>query len=52
MKITARNVQFAWKYRNLLWKYRKLIRYRHEIAAIAATGAVVVAGVFLKRSYR
>jgi len=52
MKITPRNVKLAWKYRHFLWKYRKLIQYRHEIAAIAMTGVVVGAGVLLKRSYR
>jgi len=52
MKITRRNVKLAWKYRHFLWKYRKLIQYRREIAAIAMTGAIVGAGVLLKRSYR
>jgi hypothetical protein len=29
-----------------------LIQHRHEIAAIAMTGALVGAGVLLKRAYR
>jgi hypothetical protein len=52
MKLTSRNVKLAWRYRHFLWRYRKIIQYRHEIAAIAITGAVVGAGVLLKRSYR
>jgi len=52
MKLTPKNVKLAWKYRRFLWKYRKLIQYRHEIAAIATTGALVGAGVLLRRSYR
>jgi hypothetical protein len=52
MKITPKNVKLAWKYRRFLWKYRKWIQYRHEIAAIAATGAVLGVGVLLKRGYR
>jgi len=52
MKITQKRVQLAWKYRHFLWKYRKLIQYRHEIAAIATVGAVLGAGVLLKRAYR
>jgi hypothetical protein len=45
MKINARNVKFAWKYRRALWKYRTLIRHRREIAgafAVAAGVAIVL----------
>jgi len=52
MKLTTRNVKLAWKYRHFLWKYRKLIQHRHEIAAFALAGALVGAGVLLKRAYR
>ena len=45
MKLTARNVKFAWKYRHFLWKYRKCdpISARNR-RRIAVTGAVVGAG--------
>jgi len=52
MKITRRNVKLAWKYRHFLWKYRRLIQHRREIAVVAMTCAAVGAGVLLHRSYR
>jgi hypothetical protein len=35
-----KKLKFAWKYRNYLWKYRKLLRHRKAIA-----GAMMAAGV-------
>jgi hypothetical protein len=32
-------IRLAWKYRSHLWRYRKLIRRRKQVAAILATGA-------------
>jgi hypothetical protein len=49
MKLSVRNVKLAWKYRRFLWKYRNLIRRRREIAGFAAAGAVLAAGVLLRR---
>jgi uncharacterized membrane protein len=42
MKLNTK-VKLAWKYRKALWKYRGLIRHRWDVAAVAATGAVVAA---------
>jgi hypothetical protein len=47
MKLNARNVKLAWKYRHFLWKYRNLIRHRREIAGAAVALAAVAAGVML-----
>ena len=48
MKITPRNVKFAWKHRRALWRYRNLIRHRHAIAGwAAAAGAAVAAGLIV-----
>jgi hypothetical protein len=52
MKLNARNVKLAWKYRRALWKYRSLIRHRREIGALALAGAAVAAGVLLRKSTR
>jgi hypothetical protein len=38
----------AWKYRRPLWKYRKLLARRREIAGAAIVGAFVLASVMLK----
>jgi hypothetical protein len=46
-KITK--IKLAWKYRKPLWRYRKLLRHRREIAALAAAGAVLAAGIFVRR---
>ena len=42
-------LKLAWKYRRLLWKYRNVLRHRREIAAVAATGAIVVAALWMNR---
>ncbi len=34
-------LKLAWKYRKQLWKYRALVRHRWDIAALAATGALI-----------
>jgi hypothetical protein len=47
MKINARNVKLAWKYRHFLWKYRNLIRHRREIAGAVVGLAALTAGVVL-----
>jgi hypothetical protein len=49
MKINARNLKLAWKYRRALWKYRNVIRYRREIAGAAAGLGLLVAGMMLRR---
>jgi hypothetical protein len=41
-----RKLECAWKHRRFLWKYRKLIRRRGEIAAVLA-GGVAIAAVLL-----
>jgi hypothetical protein len=41
--MTARKLAFAWKYRRPLWKYRKLVAHRREIAAMAIAGAALLA---------
>jgi hypothetical protein len=43
MKITARNVRLAWKYR----RYRKLWNNRYPIGA-ALAGLLVAAGILLR----
>ena len=50
MKLTARNVKLAWKYRRFLWRYRNLIRHRREIAGIALAGALIGASVVIRRA--
>jgi hypothetical protein len=49
MKINARRVRFAWKYRRVLWRYRNLIRNRRAIAGWAAAGAAMAAGLIASR---
>jgi hypothetical protein len=46
--MTVRKMKFAWKYRRPLWRYRKLLAHRREIAGAAIAGAVILAGVVLK----
>jgi hypothetical protein len=43
-------VKLAWKDRRPLWKYRKLLAHRHEIAAAALAGAAMLGFVLLKRT--
>ena len=50
MKLTPRNVKFAWKYRRALWKYRYLIRHRREIAGVAIAAAALGGAILLRRS--
>jgi hypothetical protein len=52
MKLSARNVRLAWKYRHFLWKYRNLIRHRREIAATAVALGALGAAVMLRRHAR
>jgi hypothetical protein len=53
MKVTARKLKLAWKYRRLLWKYRGVIRHRKEIAGgIAAAGFMLAAGILAHRAHR
>jgi hypothetical protein len=47
MKLNARNVKLAWKYRHFLWKYRNVIRHRREIAGAAVALGAVAAGLLL-----
>jgi len=46
--MTVRKVKLAWKYRRPLWKYRKLLAHRREIAGAAIAGAAILAFVMLK----
>ena len=46
--MTVRKVKLAWKYRTALWKHRKLLAHRREIAGAALVGAVLLASVMLK----
>jgi hypothetical protein len=48
MKINARNVKLAWKYRRALWKYRGVIRHRQEIAAVALAGVAIATALLLR----
>ena len=52
MKLSARNVRLAWKYRHFLWKYRNLIRHRREIAGTAVALGAIAAGIMLRRHSR
>jgi hypothetical protein len=45
-------IKYAWKYRRFLWKYRNVLRHRREIAAVAASGALVVAAYCVNRHRR
>jgi hypothetical protein len=51
MKLTKRNLKFAWKHRAFLWKYRNLIRRRREIGGMAAAAAAVGIGMMVKRRW-
>jgi len=46
--MTVRKVKLAWKYRRPLWKYRKLLAHRHEIAGAAIASAAILAFVMIK----
>jgi hypothetical protein len=48
--MTVRKVKLAWKYRRPLWKYRKLLAHRREIAGAAIASAAILVGVMLKRA--
>jgi hypothetical protein len=48
--MTVRKAKFVWKYRRPLWKYRKLVAHRREIAGAAIAGATILALVVLKLS--
>lgn len=52
MKINARNVKFAWKYRRALWRYRNVIRHRKAIAGFTAAGAAIAMGLIATRHFR
>jgi len=41
---TSTRMKLAWKYRRPLWRYRRLLRHRYEIAALAATGLAITMG--------
>jgi hypothetical protein len=42
-------MKFAWKYRRQLWKYRKLLAHRREIAGAALAAVSIVGFVLLKK---
>jgi hypothetical protein len=46
--MTVGKMKLAWKYRRPLWRYRKLLAHRREIAGAAIAGAAILAGVMLK----
>ena len=46
--ISMKKVKFAWKYRRPLWKYRKLIAHRREIAGAAIAAAAIMALTLVK----
>jgi hypothetical protein len=47
---TLRKIEFAWNHRRALWKHRKLIRHRKEIAvAVSLAATAILASVLLKR---
>jgi hypothetical protein len=51
--MTLKKIRFAWNHRRKLWKYRKLIANRKEIAGIAAeiatvAGAAILTSVLLR----
>jgi hypothetical protein len=48
-QMTVRKVKLAWKYRRPLWKYRKLVAHRREIAGAVIAGAAVLAAICLHR---
>jgi hypothetical protein len=43
-------IRLAWKYRGQLWKRRKLIRRRRQVAAVLVAGAGVAMAYFAYRS--
>jgi len=49
--MTLRKLKLGWRYRRQLWKYRKLIRHRKEIAMAAAAGIGAIGAVLLLRGY-
>ena len=48
--VTIAKMKFAWKYRRPLWKYRKLIARRREIAGAAIASAAILGFVLIKLS--
>jgi hypothetical protein len=48
---TLTKLKVGWKYRRQLWKYRKLIRRRREIAATIAVLAGIGAGIYWNRQH-
>jgi hypothetical protein len=51
MKLTKRNLELAWKYRGMLWRYRAVIRRRRQIAGVAAAAGAVAVGLLLRRRW-
>ena len=52
MKITARKIRLAWKFRRPLWRYRSLIAHRRGIAGGLAAAGAICAGVLAYRGHR
>ncbi len=44
---TATKIKLACKYRRLLWRGRKVYRYRRELAIFAVAGAVLAIAVLI-----
>jgi hypothetical protein len=44
--------KLAWRYRKQLWKYRKLIMHRKEIAGALAATAIITAVVLTRGSWQ
>jgi hypothetical protein len=49
--MTYNKLKFVWKHRRPLWKYRKLVRHRREIAVATGAGLVLLAaGILVRRN--
>jgi hypothetical protein len=46
--MTTRKIRFVLKYRRPLWKYRKLLAHRREIAGAAIAGVAVLAFIYVR----
>jgi hypothetical protein len=43
--MTVQKLKLAWKYRRVIWRYRKLYEHRKEIAGVALTGAALTGAI-------
>jgi hypothetical protein len=47
--MTIKKLKFTLKHRKFLWRYRRLLRHRREIAGLAFGSAALATGIFIMR---